>query len=353
MTEHLTKTQSAYVADYMHKVSRSFSLVAGEVERPMNDYLGAAYLICRVVDNIEDTEQPFDWQRRRFAEFQQMLDDPGRAAAVLAGWEGESWPGLTADEARMMTRAGGLTLWEIYAALPAPYRASIHGWAGEMAQGMCRSVDPADAAFFHQRNGVRLPHTRAGYDRYCYYVAGTVGSMITEMIVRFYDIDEETAGVLTRGSQSCGRGLQKTNIVKDFARDLGRGFCFLPDEWLAPVGYAPLALEGAPAAWKQQVIGDALAELDDSVPYLTNLPRHALGYRQAGLLMLLPAYETLLLAARRLPDLFTPRHEVKIARAKMMQAVAKAKRLAGDDAALRAAAGELSGEVRAELARHG
>ena len=353
MIQTIPKSESSYLAAYMSKVSRSFSLVAPEVEAPMDDYLAVAYLICRVVDNIEDAEQPFDWKRRRFGQFEELLDSPQHAAATLGAWEREEWPGLTDYEQAMMSRGGGLPLWQIYAEMPPAYQAPIRHWAHEMAQGMCRTVDPAPDEYFHDRDGVRLPVGEEDYNRYCWFVAGTVGLMITEMIVHFYGVAEETAVTLLSGSESCGRGLQKTNIVKDFAKDLDRGFSFLPDSWLAAADYAPLRLEGAPAAWKTAVICDVLAELNNAVPYITNLPAHAPGFRKAGLLMLIPAYDTILLAASRLPDLFTPRHEVKISRPKMAQAVSKAQRLAPDDNAIRAYAAGMSSAVTAELERYG
>lgn len=353
MIHKLTSYQSAYLADNMARVSRSFAIVAPEVEAPMDDYLATAYLVCRVVDNIEDVARPFAWKQARFQEFEALLHEPERATEVLSRWQQQTWPGLTADEERMMGLAGGLLLWEIYAELPAAYRRPITIWAQEMAQGMCRTIDPAPNDFFTDYDGVRLPLTHGDYDRYCYYVAGTVGSMITDMVVHFYGINGETADALRHDSRTCGRGLQKTNIVKDFGRDLARGFSFLPQEWLAEIDYAPLRLGGAPVEWKRKVLQDVLAELDGSVSYVTGLPLRAPGFRKAGLLMLLPAYETLLLAANRLANLFTTNHAVKISRPKMLQIIALTQKIAADDEAIATTAGELSRRISAELGAHG
>jgi phytoene/squalene synthetase len=61
MPFHLTQSQQQYLDTRMHEVSRSFALVVPLLEEPLNHYIAAAYLICRVVDNIEDCEQPFAW----------------------------------------------------------------------------------------------------------------------------------------------------------------------------------------------------------------------------------------------------------------------------------------------------
>ncbi|MFN2121898.1 MAG: squalene/phytoene synthase family protein, partial [Candidatus Promineifilaceae bacterium] len=75
----LTAVQHRYLAEMMQKVSRSFALVAPAVETPLDDYLAAAYLICRVADNIEDAQQSYSWQQARFAEFMGLLKEPETA----------------------------------------------------------------------------------------------------------------------------------------------------------------------------------------------------------------------------------------------------------------------------------
>ena len=46
--------QSAYLTQHMNKVSRSFALVVSCLEEPLQQQMSTAYLICRVLDNIED-----------------------------------------------------------------------------------------------------------------------------------------------------------------------------------------------------------------------------------------------------------------------------------------------------------
>jgi hypothetical protein len=77
-------------------------------------------------------------------------------------------------------------------------------------------------------------------------------------------------------------------------------------------------------------------ELEESVDYVLALPYSAVGYRMASLLCLLPAYQTLLLAARRQTELFTPDHHVKISRDTMSRCFLDAQlMLADNDAILR------------------
>ena len=349
MSDTLPPEQHTYLAHYMKGVSRSFSLVAPEVDSPLEDYLATAYLICRVVDNIEDTTQPFEWQQARFAELAELLDYPQKAEAVLANWDRLAWPGLTDSEKELMTIKDGLMLWQTYAQISDVYRAPIRHWAGVMAFGMERSGNPTTSDYFFTQGDVRLPLLESDYDLYCFYVAGTVGRMITELAIQFYDVGDDSAQILTDGSDACGRALQKTNIVKDFAADLERGVCYLPGEWLREIDYAPLKLRNVPSYWKKKVLLNVVAEIEDSVDYVLAMPKTAVGYRRAGLMMMLPAFETILLAARLLPDLFTPNHAVKISRKKMGQCVLRARKMATDDEAIQAYARDMSRQIRSEL----
>ncbi len=106
------------------------------LEEPLKSYTSIAYLICRVVDNIEDCSQTFHWKEERFNEFFALLEKPNQAPQVLSIWTSKDWPGLTVDEMRIMTSDEGFRLWQLYAQLPDETRQIIRSWTLEMAQGM-------------------------------------------------------------------------------------------------------------------------------------------------------------------------------------------------------------------------
>ena len=329
-----TAEQSAYLTHHMKKVSRSFALVVSYLEEPLQQQMATAYLICRVLDNIEDCGQPFWWKEKRFAEFSAMLEKPGLAHETLTRWGWESWPLLTTDERKLMRSEGGRELWRIYAQIPEPARLSIKHWTSIMAGGMRQSANPAQSARFRQKKNVRLLAGAEDYDNYCYYVAGTVGHMATELVIQHYQFDENTAGALLATCESCGRGLQKTNIVKDYVKDLRRGVCYLPAQWLREIDYVPLDLAGAPPDWTRQVLADVVSELREATEYVLALPYSAKGYRLASLMCLLPAYQTLALAAKRHKQLFTADHQCKISRMTMMTCLLNARSMAADNDAI-------------------
>lgn len=330
----LKPLQRTYLTVAMARVSRSFALVVPWLEDPLQDYVATAYLLCRALDNIEDCSQPLNWQKERFAEFAQLLAEPESAAERLSAWETAPWRGLSADEQALMTVEGGLPLWLIYANFPAGIRSILQNWIPLMAQGMESVIDPTQSPQVVVQENVRVLSTVDAYNDYCYSVAGTVGGMGTELVIDHYGLPASVAKTLLAGSEACGRALQKTNVLKDFAEDLGRRVCYLPDEWLREIDHAPLELAGAPIGWIRNVIGDILDELRSATSYVLDVPTKAAGYRIACLMCLLPAYETILGAAQRWPALFTAQHQIKIPRDTMVRCIQKAVALATDDAAI-------------------
>lgn len=330
----LNTEQENYLSQYMNRVSRSFALVVNGVEEPLKHYLSTAYLVCRVADNIEDCDRSSNWKQTRFDEFISLLEHPNRADDILANWSGKLWPNLSSSEEKMMSLPDGVLLWDIYQQIPYKTRQSINRWTSVMAQGMSEISDPKSSIWSSHHDGVRVLGNVESYDQYCFYVAGTVGYMATEMAISHYGLNEDESESLLKYCEACGRGLQKTNIIKDFRHDLSRGVSYIPAVWLREIDSSPLLLNGAPAWWKCQVIQNAVSDLRDATNYVVALPSHATGYRMAGLLCLVPAMETLLLAARKEVKLFTSAHEVKISRGTMVRCIRKARSLAKDDDAI-------------------
>jgi farnesyl-diphosphate farnesyltransferase len=345
----LNLEQDAYLKNQMKKVSRSFAVVVAPLEQPLRGLLSTAYLVCRIADNIEDCHQSNDWKDNRFGELQNLLTDPTIAPDILLDWEAESWPDLTPDEVMMMGLSAGEELWRIFANIPLTTRAIIQRWAATMVEGMRYLGDPGRDPLFIENQGFRVLSREKDYDEYCFIVAGTVGHMATELAINYYNLNSDVGRRIIETSDACGRALQKTNILKDFNKDLGRGICYLPDEWLKGAAYSPLSLAGAPVNWKRMVIENILGELRTATEYVISLPTHAEGYRQASLLCLLPALQTNMLAAKVQDRLFTSSHEYKISHLNLRKCMLDARRLARDNEQILAYSDKLQSEIKGIL----
>ena len=88
---NLSAADRLYLDKWMSKVSRSFAVVVAALEEPLSQRLAAAYLICRVIDNIEDCKSAPAWKELRFKEVRQLLQQPALATWILPAWESEAW----------------------------------------------------------------------------------------------------------------------------------------------------------------------------------------------------------------------------------------------------------------------
>ncbi|MBW1999796.1 MAG: squalene/phytoene synthase family protein, partial [Deltaproteobacteria bacterium] len=108
----------------------------------------------------------------------------------------------------------------LYNTLPREERDLSKKWTVEMATGMCEFL-------------TREILTPEDLNEYCYYVAGTVGLYLTDLLrMRGSNICEDTYLKLRRRAVPFGLFLQKLNIIRDFTEDNGkRGRSFWPQSY--------------------------------------------------------------------------------------------------------------------------
>ena len=199
-------------------VSRTFALTIPQLPPALRVVVANAYLLCRIADTIEDEATlPLD----RKDQYQDLLASvvAGRGSAeIFAGEISPLLSGRTLQAERDLVRNTAHIL-HITNGFSAGQRAAIERCITIMCRGMHRFQRDAN------RHGLR---DMRALDDYCYYVAGVVGEMLTEL---FSDYSPQIA--LHRSEMmplavSFGQGLQMTNIIKDVWDDLGRGVCWYP-----------------------------------------------------------------------------------------------------------------------------
>ncbi len=122
-------------------------------------------------------------------------------------------------------------------------------------------------------------------DDYCYYVAGVVGEMLTDL---FCDYSVEIAGrrpALNALAASFAQGLQMTNILKDVWEDRSRGACWLPQEVFTRHGVdlsqlASQAQDAGFSAGISELVGVAHAHLRNALDYTLLIPAKERGIRR-------------------------------------------------------------------------
>jgi farnesyl-diphosphate farnesyltransferase len=191
-------------------------------------------------------------------------------------------------------------------------------------------------------DGVTALHTVSDLERYCYYVAGTVGHLLTDLFVDAIGLEPDgpRALALSDHAEGFATGLQLTNILKDVTDDLARGVTFVPRSECARRGFAPaqladLEVRAQAHAAVAPLFDVARSRLDSALEYSLAIPRDQPEIRLFCLLPLWMAARTLVLA-RGNDAMFTPDMPVKIERAEVEALIAECVRLAADDDALRA-----------------
>ena len=205
------------------RVSRTFALSIEALPGSLRAAVRSAYLLCRVVDSIEDEPTLEGSQRSElFDIFDRLLEEgpeDGTDSAELELACVRASVGGTGADGELCRGAGAV--FRSFHALPPSQRDAILPHVLEMSRGMrsycARGIAP------------RLGDL-ADLERYCYFVAGTVGNLLTVLFEETVEgLSQELRRALRDRAVSFGIGLQMVNVVKDVATDfVDRGMCFLP-----------------------------------------------------------------------------------------------------------------------------
>ncbi|HEY9225484.1 MAG TPA: phytoene/squalene synthase family protein, partial [Gemmatimonadaceae bacterium] len=279
---------NAFCREILPAVSRTFALSIRVLPGELGDAVRTAYLICRIADTVEDEPSlTAEEKAELFDALVRCFDRP--EAATQFAKHAES---LSGDPAHVRLARHTDLVFEVYRALPDDSRASVRHWAGEMIAGMRKF------ALVYPR-GVRI-QSLDEYKEYCYYVAGTVGYLLTDLWHQHSpSIGKRQYDALRTRCQAFGQALQTVNILKDVARDAEHeNSIYIPQDLLVAQGSGhETILASHRAAETHRALGAlvqlAWQDLDEATSYLLTIPRRAFAIRLFCALPLLFAYATL------------------------------------------------------------
>ena len=286
--------------------------------------MGLAYLFARAADTIADTElisreQRLDYLNRfraQFADVAVARSDVQAIQAALVPHQSDS-----AERVLLQRLEECLALYETF---ESGDKERIRWLMGVLPDGMAM-----DLTRFHgtSAQGLTALQSLEELDQYTYYVAGCVGEFWTRMVcahcpaMASWDVSRMSAiGV------RFGKGLQLTNIVKDLARDLHNGRCYVPEVLLREAGLTPADLLNRDSLSTfrpvlNRLIKLAMEHLDQGWMYTMALPRFEIRQRLACMWPILLAGETLKRVATA-PDLLDPAVNVKAPRSVVYRVMA-------------------------------
>lgn len=204
------KDQKTLYKEAMHvlkETSRTFYIPITFLKNDLKMSVAAAYLAMRAIDEIEDHEKlSNDVKFDLLSAISELLKNEFDAVAYQT---------LVAPYADQLPEVSlRLADWLIFC--PDGSRKIVQASTSEMAYGMGKWAKANWQV-----------HTREDLDDYTYYVAGLVGTMLSELWA--WGADIQTDRDLAIGY---GRGLQAVNILRNQHEDLDeRGVSFVPDGW--------------------------------------------------------------------------------------------------------------------------
>jgi farnesyl-diphosphate farnesyltransferase len=321
---------------HLPKVSRTFALAIDGLPEPLRGEVCVAYLLCRVLDTVEDA--PGLRAEERWGLIGPVLASLRGRAEVDGTWlaEVERLLAPCSGESDLALLRDAATVVAAFRSCRAPARNAVARWVTEMGKGMVLW----SARMGEDPGQVKTLRTVADLDRYCYYIAGTVGYLLTDLFfIHSPRIDQALFYELQNEAEAFGLGLQKVNIVKDLADDLRRGWCFIPTDLLSGEGLGPEAFadpgrSGEVYRAVRPVLLSAKEHLECAWKYLEAIPTQEREIRLFLAYSLFFALETLALVARD-PEALTAPEKLKIGRLDVARIVSECQIKIGDPPVLR------------------
>ena len=221
----LDPAQRALQGRLLQHVSRTFALTIPRLSPALADVVGNGYLLCRLIDTIEDELPASASSEARAAfydRFDALLEGRGDANAFAVELGAALRPEAPEGERELVACLPEVL--DATARFDAFERAALRRCTSTMAEGMHRFESGAGGS---DGECAGLENV-ASLERYCYHVAGVVGEMLTELFCHHSPAAAERRDTLLALSVPFGNGLQLTNILKDAWDDHRRGVCWLP-----------------------------------------------------------------------------------------------------------------------------
>ena len=254
-------------------VSRTFALTIPQLPVPLRTAVANAYLLCRIADTIEDEPTLLAEETRVFLQ---------RFTAVVRGTEPAA--PLAREVARRLSERTLPAERELVSQMERVIEITAGFGAERAAIERCIEVMGRGMHHFQRTASLEGLPRASDLDSYCYYVAGVVGEMLTELFCCHSSAIAAQRGALQELSTSFAQGLQLTNIIKDFWEDRSRGACWFPRDVFAAHGVelaqvSPQRLPAGFPAGVRELVAVAHGHLRNALAYTLLLPAAETGIR--------------------------------------------------------------------------
>jgi farnesyl-diphosphate farnesyltransferase len=249
------------------RVSRSFALVIQNLPEGLDKDVMVGYEILRTVDTIEDSLLDMETKKLTFKLFRNILNGGFEDENILT-LQRVLDAGTHKELDKAVVNYMVPNIFTVLNSLGHEQREIVTRTALEMSIGMARDDFLDIQTLSHQ-------------DEYCHYVAGIVGTMLTDLFSASGRLDEKRYREIYPYSEPYGIGLQKVNILKDMNSDLYEDRLYWPRDVVEKHGFTKQNIlqkaEEKPEEAMQvvnEIVIDTARHLDNGVLYVTKLPEN-------------------------------------------------------------------------------
>ena len=280
-----------YCREALPRVSRTFAPTIQLLPKPLDLYVTVAYLLCRIADTIEDSASlSVETKKNLLCIYSGIFSDETGKKADRYFEMIREFPKKTADDKLVHETRRVLHVYQSFSALT---RQNIAKWVVEMSLGMRKYAQAQ-----HKKSFTFLRSMKE-LDEYMYYVAGTVGYLLTELFSYYSKkITPSLKRRMEYFAEPFGKGLQLVNIIRDMSGDLKRGQSYIPDELLQKYQLTRQTIfeyENRKKAEEllNELISKAVHYLDKALDYVLLIPKKESRIRLFCMLPLFWAMRTL------------------------------------------------------------
>ena len=259
-----------FCENILKRVSRSFALTIPMLDDKIYKEVMITYLQDRLLDNFEDEVKDLPFKQRiylmdKVEEIFNPANNSKEAVAII-----ENKAELFSDEDLKELTANASLLKEAYELLDKEIKEISYKWLKEMNKGMQKYLQKKVNKFEE-------------LDEYCYYVAGTVGGFLTDLIIEKSDISEEKAQILRDNFKDAGLFLQKVNLIRDIRKDIksrDKNYWPLEELGIREEMILDKKYETKMADALTKMLDDVKTHIKGLVDYMNNIPDEFSGYKK-------------------------------------------------------------------------
>ena len=291
LSMQISSPDAEYCSQMLTQVSRTFAPTIRMLPKRLYLPVTVAYLLCRIADTVEDETSILTEEKGRLLLSYADIFIQGESIHKEKFLKGVA---IIPDHNPDVALAKNLErVLNVYHTFHPEVQKMIATWVVEMTLGMKKYAQSS------AKRKKQFLRSMKELDEYMYYVAGTVGHMLTSLFTYFSNkITPAISKNMEVFSESFGKGFQMVNIIRDMAGDLKRGQSYIPDEILHKYALTRQSIFESNNRYNaellfEELIQTAVDHLDKALAYVINIPKEETRIRIFCLLPLFWAMQTL------------------------------------------------------------